>query len=177
MRNLSAKEITPVGESTYDWFALAVSPRHEKKSSVILRNKGYETLLPLYARRHRYECGSRSFDLPLFPGYLFCRFDFSVRLPILTTPGVVRVVGAGKTPIPVAEQQIESMRAAMHAQVPMRPYPYSIEGRQGRITSGPLTGIEGIVANVKPPVRLVLSVHLLQRSVLLEIDTDCVRLL
>jgi len=174
MQNVSA-EGTKVGSSAaYHWFALAVAPRHEKRAGIILRNKGYETLLPLYARRHRYGRCARSFDLPLFPGYLFCQFDPSARLPILTTPGVLRVVGAGKQPIPVAEQQIQSIRLAMHAQVPMTPCPYSIQGREGRITSGPLTGLEGIVVDVKLPVRLVLSVHLLQRSVLVEIDTECV---
>jgi transcription antitermination factor NusG len=56
----------------------------------------------------------------------------------------------------------------------MTPYPYAVSGRRGRVTSGPLAGIEGTVIQIKSPVRLVLSVELLQRSVLLEIDGDSV---
>jgi hypothetical protein len=56
----------------------------------------------------------------------------------------------------------------------MMPYPYWQTGQKGRITGGPLAGVEGIVLSARHPVRLVLSVRLLQRSVLLEIENDCV---
>jgi len=158
------------------WFALRIAPRHEKAASEILCNKGYETLLPLYQQRHQYGRRSRSFELPLFPGYLFCRFDSTVRLPILTTPGVLRVIGAGKTPIPVAEEEILPIQRAMETHISMIPHPYGNQGQRGRITSGPLAGVEGVVMSTRPPVKLVLSVELLQRSLLLEVDADCVRL-
>lgn len=162
--------------SSAEWFALRIAPRHEKAASEILCNKGYETLLPLYLRRHQYGRRSRSFELPLFPGYLFCRFDSSARLPILTTPGVLLVVGAGKTPVPVAEDEILPLRRAMETHASMTPHPYGNGGQRGRITSGPLAGLEGMIMNPKPPVRLILSVELLQRSVMLEVDAECVSL-
>jgi hypothetical protein len=58
----------------------------------------------------------------------------------------------------------------------MAPHPFWQTGQTGRIASGPLAGIEGIVINAKQPLRLILSVGLLRRSVLLEIDSDCVDL-
>src|SRR5580700_2502477 len=73
------------------WFALSVTVRHEKVVSQLLQNKGFETFLPLYTRRHQYVRRVREFELPLFPGYLFCRTDPAVRLPILTTPGVLQM--------------------------------------------------------------------------------------
>jgi len=156
------------------WFALGVTARHEKIVTRLLCNKGYETFLPLHTKRHQYSGRVREFELPLFPGYLFCRFDPVVRLPILTTPGVLQVVGAGRTPIPVDETEIISLRRAAEARVEMSPLPNLQAGQKGRITSGPLAGLEGVIKTAKQPVRLVLSVTLLQRSVLLEIDADCV---
>lgn len=156
------------------WFALGVTPRHEKTVTRMLADKGYETLLPVYQKLHQYPGRARSFELPLFPGYTFCRFDPAARLPILITPGVMLVVGAGRTPVPVGDTEIDSIRRAMEAGVPMTPVPYWTEGSRGRIASGPLAGVEGIVTDARRPVRLVLSVSLLQRSVLLEIDSDCV---
>jgi transcription antitermination factor NusG len=140
----------------------------------MLQEKGYETFLPLYTKRHQYVGRVRSFGLPLFPGYTFCRFDASVRLPILTTPGVLHVIGAGRVPLPVGDDEIVSIRRTIDAGMPMTPIPYWSEGTRGRIASGPLTGLEGIVIDAKRPVRLVLSVSLLQRSVMVEIDADCV---
>lgn len=83
------------------WFALSVTVRHEKIVSQLLQNKGFETFLPLYTRRHQYVRRVLEFELPLFPGYLFCRVDPAARLPILTTPGVLQMIGAGRVPNPV----------------------------------------------------------------------------
>jgi len=156
------------------WFAISVMARHEKIVSQLLGNKGFETFLPLYTRQHQYAHRVRGFELPLFPGYLFCRSDLATRLPILTTPGVLRMVGAGRVPIPVEDSEILSLQKASQAGARMIPHPYWQSGQTGRITGGPLAGIEGIVVTEKQAVRLVLSVTLLQRSVLLEIDSDCV---
>ena len=156
------------------WFALSVNVRHEKQVSQILVNKGFETFLPLYTKRHRYERRVREFDLPLFPGYVFCRVDPKVRLPVLTTPGVLRIVGAGRVPIPLEDHEIGSLRRAAQAGVPMFPHPFWRSGQMGRVVAGPLAGVEGIVVGTKHSMRLVISVSLLQRSVLLEIDADCV---
>jgi transcription antitermination factor NusG len=41
-----------------------------------------------------------------------------------------------------------------------------------RINGGVLAGVEGIVLGLKSELRLVLSITLLQRSVVLEIDRD-----
>ena len=156
------------------WFALSVNVRHEKQVSQVLVNKGFETFLPLHTRRHRYERRVREFEIPLFPGYLFCRVDPKVRLPVLTTPGVLRIVGAGRVPIPLEDHEIISLQRAAEAGVGMVPHPFWRSGQMGRVIAGPLTGIEGIVVGAKHSMRLVISVSLLQRSVLLEIDSDCV---
>jgi transcription antitermination factor NusG len=159
---------------THNWYALAVMPRHEKTVSRVLGNKGYETFLPLYARPHKYAGRTRSFEIPLFPGYIFCRFDAAVRLPILTTPGVLQVMGVGRNPVPVDEDEVVAIRRAVEAGIPLTPIPFFKVGQRGRIADGPLAGLEGIISATKP-LRLVLSVSLLQRSVLIEIDSDCVK--
>lgn len=158
------------------WFALSVRARHEKVVAQLLSYKGFETFLPLFPRRHQYARRVREFQLPLFPGYLFCLLDPAARLPILITPGVLRLVGAGGMPIPVDSVEIEALQKAVQAQVPMVPHPYWKTGQIGRIASGALAGVEGIVVNANQKARLILSVTLLQRSVLLEIDSERVSL-
>lgn len=158
------------------WFALLVKPRHDKAVSGALSTKGYETFLPLYKKRHRYATRLKESELPLFPGYVFCRFDPLARLPILITPGVIQVLGAGRMPIPVDDSEIASLQLAIRSQLTVKPVPYLKAGQRVRITEGSLAGVEGIVVNSKQPLRLVLSVSLLQRSVLLEIDQESVSL-
>ena len=176
MRNENGQpaEYVSTKANVQSWFALGVTARHEKAVTRVLGCKGYETFLPLQTQRHQYASRVREFELPLFPGYLFCRFDPAVRLPIVSTPGVLQVMGAGRTPIPVGEHEIVSLQKAVEARIPMSPFPYWEAGRKGRVTSGPFIGVERIARTARQPVRLVLSVTLLQRSVLLEIDADCV---
>jgi transcription antitermination factor NusG len=163
-----------VATPAQQWYALAVKPRHDRAVSGALEHKGYQTLVPLYKKRRPYSEQTRESELPLFPGYIFCRFNCSTRLPILTTPGVMQILGAGRTPIPVEESEIASLQTALHLQLPVQPFPFLETGQKVRITEGALVGVEGIVMSFKQCLRLVLSIGLLQRSVLLEIDRDCV---
>jgi len=154
------------------WFALVVKPRFDKAVARALEVKGYETLLPVYKKYHRYGKRSKHCELPLFPGYVCCRFDVQTRLPILTTPGVIRVLGVRNMPIPLSDREINSLQATIKAQLPVQPFPFLNTGQRVRITSGVLAGVEGIVIGPKPRLRLVLSITLLRQSVLLEIDRD-----
>ena len=149
-----------------------VKPRFDKAVARALEIKGYETLLPLYRKTHKYGARSKSSELPLFPGYVCCRFDVHSRLPILTTPGVIQVLGAGNMPIPVSDGEINSLQTAIGTGLPIQPFDFVNDGERVRISSGVLAGVEGIVLKSKPSLRLILSVTLLQRSVMLEIDRD-----
>jgi transcription antitermination factor NusG len=96
-------------------------------------------------------------------------------LPILTTPGVIAIVGAGKTPIPVADEEIATVRAVLRSGLAAQPCPFLNVGAGVYIERGPLAGIEGIVTNLNKKYRLVISVTLLQRSVAVEIDREWAR--
>jgi transcription antitermination factor NusG len=160
--------------TTSQWFALVVKPRFDKSVARALTLKGYDTLVPLYRKYHNYGKRSREFELPLFPGYVCCRFDARTRLSILTTPGVLRVLGNGNMLTPLSEVEVNSLQTAMRARLPVQPFPFLNEGQRVRINSGALAGVEGIVLGPRPKLRLVLSITLLQRSVLLEIDRESV---
>src|SRR5713226_7420357 len=91
-----------IEDNTHRWFALRVKCRYEKLVSTLLRDKGYEEFLPLYWSRRRWSDRFQSVDLPLFPGYVFCRLDpQQSRLPLLITPGAMHFVGIGRSPEPI----------------------------------------------------------------------------
>lgn len=157
--------------SEESWFALSVVPRKEKATAQSLRAKGYENFLPLYSQRRRWSDRMKLVEMPLFPGYVFCRFNPLHRLPILKISTVIGVAGLGRTPEPVPDSEIQALRVVCESGVEVMPCPYLTVGSRVRLTEGPLNGVEGILTETNPD-SIVLSVTLLQRSVSVKVDRD-----
>ena len=113
--------------------------------------------------------------MPLFPGYVFCRFNPLNRLPILSIPGVVSPVGIGRIPVPVDDAEITAIQAAVKTRLRTSPWPFLRVGQRVRIEQGPLYGIEGILVGFRGQARLVLSVSLLQSSIAVQVEENWVR--
>lgn len=154
----------------WPWFAIQVRTRTETTVTSLLQNKGCECFLPLGKSRRRWSDRIKVLEVPLFPGYLFCRFDVHNRLPILKTPGVLQIVGAGKLPIPVDDAEIAAIQCLGRSGLTAHQWPFLQVGQVARIEHGPLYGLTGIIVDIKSELRLVLSVTLLQRSVAVEVD-------
>jgi transcription antitermination factor NusG len=162
-------------ETGQHWYALHVRTRHEKSVAAILRNKGFDEFLPLYQSRRQWTQRVAEIDLPLFPGYVFCRFEPGERrIPIVTTPGVMGIVGFGGKPVPVDDNEIEAIHRVLDIGIAAEPWKYTPSGQRVRIEHGALAGLEGIFVEVKKNHRLLLSLSLLQRTVAIQIDAACV---
>lgn len=164
-------------EKASDWFALTVKPQHEKAAARALRLKGMEDFLPLHRGRRRWSDRIKELELPLFPGYVFCRFTPRERAKVLATPGVRCIVGFGKAPAPIPETEIGSLQAMVASGMPVGPWPFLRVGQTVRIEGGPLRGLEGVLLQLKDAWRVVVSVPLLQRSVAVEVGRDVIAVL
>jgi transcription antitermination factor NusG len=159
----------------YPWFAVRVRSNHERIAAAHLRERGYEEFSPAWKTKRNWSDRTKEVDQFLFPGYVFCRLNPSDRLPVLTAPGVVDLVGFGKIPAPIPDQEIENVRQMVQSGLFVMPWPFLELGHRVLIERGPLAGLEGILDEVKGKCRLVVSVQLLQRSVSAEVDRDWIR--
>jgi transcription elongation factor/antiterminator RfaH len=171
--NVAAQSADP-GSERLPWYALQCWVRKEAMIVAQLQNQGFECLLPKYKSVREWSDRKKEVEQPLFPGYVFCRFEYSQRRPVIVTPGVLQVVGYGRKPMPVEDREIEAIQIAMASELPSQPWPYLTVGERVRIHTGKLGGLEGILINFKGNHRVVLSVSLLQRSVALEVDLSWV---
>jgi len=153
------------------WFALQVKATHEKRVASFLDCAGFEYFLPLYESRRPWSDRIKRVQLPLFPGYIFCRFQPSDRVSILKTSSVIRIVGIGYTPIPIDEHEMAAIQSVLKAGLGTAPHPFVRVGQRVRIEGGSLYGLEGLITDLRRRDRLILSVTLLQRSVAVEIDS------
>lgn len=157
-----------------EWFAFRVRPRHEKQVSLALREKGYTEFLPLYKSKRQWSDRTKVVEMPLFPGYIFCSTQRASIVPVLMTSGVIDVVRAGTNPLAANKAEIEALQQTVSVDVPLEAWPYTEPGEAGMfsIQRGPLAGLTGILVEVRQSQRLILSVNLLRRSVLVEVHPD-----
>ena len=157
------------------FYALRVRSNFEKTVVAHLTGRGYSPFLPAYKTKRMWSDRMREIEQPLFPGYVFCRFPIESRLPVISVPGLIMIVGAGRCPLPVDEHEIAEVRHVLEAGWPMEPWKFLESGDQVVIDQGALRGVGGIMVSTRGECRLILSVTLLQRSVAVEIDRDWVR--
>jgi transcription antitermination factor NusG len=163
------------GDGNLLWYALHVRSRFERAVVRNLEGKGYEPFLPLCRRVRLWSDRIKHIELPLFPGYVFCRFDAAARLPILTIPGVNGVVGNGRNLLPVSESELNAIKTVLSSGNYYEACPFLAIGQRVRVEYGALQGVEGFVALMKNRQRLVISVEMLQRSVAVEVERECLR--
>jgi transcription antitermination factor NusG len=152
------------------WYAAYTCANHEKRVAEQLEQRSVGYFLPLYEAVRRWKDRRVRLQLPLFPGYVFIRLALRDRLQVLQMPSVVRLVGFNGLPTPLPEEEMEALRNGFTQQLHAEPHPYLTVGRHVRIISGPLQGLEGILLREKGNLRLVLSIHLIMRSIAVEVD-------
>jgi len=157
------------------WYALTVRYQHEVAVRSALEFKGFEAMAPTYRTRRRWSDRVKEIDLPLFAGYVFCRFTFAERVMVLDAPGVAKVVEFGGAPAEVSEAEIAAIRAVMDSRLPVRPWPYLKAGDRVRVERGPLRGVEGtLLREERDRPQLVIGIEMLQRSLAVEVEADIV---
>jgi len=159
-----------IASTDLPWFAVHVRSNQEKIADALLREKGFVTFCPLQSERSRRSGKTIVLDRPLFPGYLFCRFEQENRGPVVTLTPVVRVVGIGRTPMPVDSDELGAIRRVVESGVPYKPWPYLNVGERVKLVAGPLAGLTGILTAERGDDRVVVSVGLIQRSVASEVS-------
>lgn len=170
-----SQDSSGVADEIQPWFALRVRSNHEQVASLHLRSRGYKEFSPSYKVERQWSDRKKTVDQSLFPGYVFCRLNPDDRLPVLTVPGIVSIVGFGDGPMVIPEAEVARVRAMLDSGLVVMPWPFLKVGETVLIEHGPLTGVEGILQEVKGRYRIVVSINLLQRSVSSEIDRAWVR--
>jgi transcription antitermination factor NusG len=156
------------------WFAVTVRHQHERRVGAALEMRQMNTLVPTYRVRNQWSDRVKEIELPLFSGYVFCRFTIDERARVLTTPGVRNIVGFGDKLAPVDDDEIAAIDTMIRSNAPIRPWPHLKPGDRVRVERGPLRGVTGTLIRERDVFRLVIGVELLQRSVAVEIAPEMV---
>jgi len=154
------------------WFAVFTVPRHEKQVEEYFRVREIESFLPLTRVGRRWKDGSKGIvELPLFPRYTFVRIGYGGRVPVLSVPGVLSIVGGGRESMSISDSYIHFLQRGLQ-EGKIEPHPYLTSGTKVRIRNGVMTGVEGILLRKKNDFRVVLALEMIMKSVKIEVELD-----
>ena len=152
------------------WYAVWTRSRHEQVVRSQLEERRITTFLPTVTRWSRWKDRRKQVVVPLFPGYVFARFEAAQRLAVLKCPGVVSIVSFDGEPAPVPDHEIDAIRRLVASTLPYDPCPMIKTGALVEVVHGPLKGVVGRLTRKGSQARLVLSVDLIGRAVSVQVD-------
>jgi transcription termination/antitermination protein NusG len=153
------------------WFAVYTISRHEKFVQAQLTAKQIQSFLPLYKVERRWRNGvRREIQYPLFPGYVFVCLGAGEVLPVLQTSGVVYIVGNGRAPLPLDDQEMCALRVGVQRGSVM-PHPFLCAGDKVCITRGPFQGVRGYVEQDSGNLALVVTIRLIHSSFAIRVQS------
>ncbi len=156
------------------WYAIYTKRLREHYADVKLLQLSFETFLPLVATRRRGRCHIR----PLFPCYLFARFDAARWLYTVNhLEGVQKVITFNDRPVPVDPLIIQTLRERMEAKGYLEADRELAPGDRVRIHGTLFDGLEGQIEAVRPRDRVVILLQTIFRRARMEIDADVLELI
>jgi transcriptional antiterminator NusG len=154
------------------WACAQLQPQRERLALHCLGVAKYVTYLPRL-RQHRVSRGRRIETTPaLFPGYAFVLIELQWH-QARWAPGVTRIVLDGAVPARVPEEVIAEIRSRERGGLVELP-PRLKRGDPVRILRGPLAGLVGLYAGMKPRERVEVLLAILGGAQRVTLAADAV---
>ena len=153
------------------WHVLQVIANHEKRVARHLAVRSVEHYVPLYRMRSQWTDRSVLLERPLFAGYVFVRFSPRERLSVISTPGVVHLLGdsAGSE---VSCEELDRIRQALAGGYTLLPHPWLNVGTRVRVRGGIFDGVEGVVTELRRQCSVVIELAAIRQCFSLEVGID-----
>ena len=151
------------------WHVVQVHLHAEIKARMHLSRQGFETYLPLYLKRRRHARRIETVSAPLYPSYLFVRFNPSIHRwrSIHSTIGVARLVCNGDVPAALDQAIIDNLKKRENERgfIQLDRKPKFSPHDKVRVCDGAFTDCLGLVEDVSDRERVVILLNMLGRKV------------
>jgi len=126
------------------WYVVQSKPREEERALHYLKEKGFDTYLPRMEVVKVRKFKNITAKEPLFPGYLFCRFDKDENLAhVRWTKGVTKLLPDSVNPMQVDDEVVEAIQGLEQEDGVIRQQPLQ-KNDQVRIARGPMKDVLGV---------------------------------
>jgi transcriptional antiterminator RfaH len=156
------------------WHVVQVHGHAEHKAQLHLTRQGFETYVPRYLKRRRHARRTDTVAAPLYPSYLFVRFNPLIHRwrSIHSTVGVVRLVCNGDVPAALDQAIIDGLKSRESADgfIQLERRPQFAPHDKVRVCEGALFDCLGLVEGMSDRDRVVILLDMLGRKVRVVLD-------
>jgi transcription antitermination factor NusG len=158
------------------WHVLHVISNHEKRVAQHLVVRSVEHYLPLYTERVKWTDRTVGAERPLFSGYLFARFLPQSRIAVISTPGVLRLLGDEGRDM-VSCEELDKIRDGLRSGLLLRPHQCVSVGTRVRVRDGIFAGAEGTVTELHHQCKVIISLAAIHQCFSLEVEFNALEVL
>ena len=156
---------------TYTWYALYTKSRAEKKVAENLNKLGIINYLPLKRELKQWSDRKKWVEVPAISSYIFIKITADQYRTVYEASGVVAYVSYKGTALSIPEYQIIAMQRTIENKIDFDIEARNIKkGEEITVTSGPLTGIKGVVQTVQGTKKLYLNISNIGYTLVIDLD-------
>lgn len=151
------------------WYIAYTLPRHEKAIAQRLDMETIPSYVPLYPEVRSWKTRRVQLDLPLFPCYVFAKIALESKRRLLSAPGVIRLLTVSGAAAIFPDHEMDALQTSLK-KWKARPHPFHDRGKRIRLKCGPFAGFEGTIIRRNGKRKLIVTLDLIQSSILLDVD-------
>jgi len=156
------------------WFALYTKPRNEFKAAKQLEAASVEYYLPTIVKISQWSDRKKKISEPLLRGYIFIFSNEKERILSLEQPSIVRCLSQRGRPARIPEWQIDNLKKMLQTNAEFQIKEGLARGVKVKIKEGPFQGVVGVVQEAEVGKAIVVSIDLLNRSVIAHLPKESV---
>ena len=127
------------------WYVIQTKPKREEEVDFYLSSKGLEMFFPLMETFILKHGGTNRELKPLFPSYVFGRFELEENYPLVKwARGVKKILGFGGYPTSVADEVVKLIKDRTDENKVLRKVRDFKPNEVIRVTCGPLKDLLGV---------------------------------
>ena len=162
---------------TKEWFVLQFKPNSYNQAEKNLNRQGFETFLPFHTSTSRRVCRFVPTAKPLFPGYMFVRFDRTETdwRKINNTYGVTRLVTFNSVLKSIPTTFVYNLMKRYDLSGNLLPVKKLKEGDQVKISRGPFANFIATVETYETELRIWVLMDIMGRNTKIKISPDALQ--
>lgn len=179
IESIGESNVKPASFHETCWYACRTRARAEKRAASLLANNGFESYLPVIERLRQWSDRKKLVAFPLFPGYVFARFDLQRSYDVVNIPGIVDIVGVDGEPAPIRDVELESVSILVSGVNAGEEMPRLVEtftaGQVVIVIDGAFAGMRGVLLEERGRTRVVVRLSGLCQAVSVELPRRFLR--